>query len=52
MCVAAPVVTSLISATFHLLLGILPHRRGGYNAALRVARPRTAERIGQATAWP
>ena len=25
-----------------------PHRRGDYNAALRVARPRTAERIGQA----
>ena len=29
-----------------------PHRRGDYNAALRVARPRTAERIGQAAACP
>jgi hypothetical protein len=29
-----------------------PHRRGDYNAALRVARPRAAERIGQAADWP
>jgi hypothetical protein len=29
-----------------------PHRRGDYNAALRVARTRTAERTGQGAAWP